>query len=166
MLTVLKLLLSGTDLAGNIRAKYQAARRSAMLIAVFAVAGIVLMLIGVSAMAMAIYPGLAPVVSDYQAAPLLAAALVFGAAVSGMAAVRKIRMVANAQHGIGHRPDGRLQASGLDRQSTDQPMLGSLTRSVQSPAVIAALVIGVLVGRRPMKNPMTGGTAADGRRSP
>ncbi len=144
---MIKLLLSGGVLAGNARAKYLKAKRSALAIILLAAVGAVCVLVGVAAAAALVYLGLAPQIGAVPAASAVAAVLLLGGVICGLLVYKKIEGIATATLDSERRREAALPLpAGANNSLTDDPV-AAISRSLQSPYVISALVVGVLAGR-------------------
>lgn len=144
---MIKLLVSGGVLAGNARAKYLKAKRSALAILVLATAAASLMLVGVAAVAALVYLSLAPQIGAVPAASAVAAVLLLGGGTCGLLVYKKVKGVATATLDTEQRREAAMPLpTGANAAHADDPV-ASISRRLQSPYVISALVVGVLAGR-------------------
>lgn len=147
---LLKLLLTGSALAGAVRAKLHAVRRSAGAIAALSVAALIAASIGVAALAVAAFFALRPSMADYQAALVVAAVLILVAAAAVLVAVAKLRRMIGprgAASPVSPPLPPLSLANAPTGQRADDPLVRLISASVQSPVVMTALVLGILAGR-------------------
>jgi hypothetical protein len=148
---LLKLLMTGGAVAGALRAKLHAVRRSAGAIAALTFAALIATSVGVASLAVAGFFALRPSMADYQAALVVAAILIVLAAIAALVAVAKVKRVVGARSGAASATAASLPSLSLpDAQPArqgDDPLVRLLSASVQSPVVMSALVLGILAGR-------------------
>ena len=151
MSSLLKLLLTGSVLAGAVRAKLHAVRRSAGAIAALGVAALIAASIGIAALAVAAFFALRPSMADYQAALVVAAVLILAAAAAALVAVAKLKRVIGARGDAASSVSPPMPPLSLANAPSgpraDDPLVRLISASVQSPVVMTALVLGILAGR-------------------
>lgn len=148
---LLKLLMTGGAVAGAVRAKLHAAKRSAGEIAILMAAALIAASIGVAGLAVAAFFALRPSMADYQAALIVAAVLIALAAIAVLVAIAKLKRVAGARSVTSSAPASPLPSISLadaaSASRADDPLIRLISASVQSPVVMSALVLGILAGR-------------------
>lgn len=139
---------------GGVKARVSAVKNAALTIFLLSICAFVLILVGVAAAVTALYLGLEPKIGDYQAALLLCVLLLAVAACFGLLAMRKVKKAFKGnpntiQSAASTQPGGGV-AQPSAASAPGNPMQ-SVLQTLQSPAVITAVLVGVLVGRRMMK---------------
>lgn len=150
MSALLKLLMTGSVVAGAVRTKLRAIRRSAGPIAVLAVAALIVATVAVGVLAAAAYLALRPAMQDYQAALVVAGAFILIAAIIALIAVAKVRRVLGARGesaGLASALQPNAPPAAAGEPKGEDPLLRLIGSSIQSPIVMTALALGILAGR-------------------
>lgn len=143
--------MSGGVLAGNARAKYLRAKRSALAILVLAVVGVVFLTVGIAASVVLVYLSLAPQIGAIPAASTVAAVLLLAGMVCGFLVYRKVKGITTATLDSERRREAAFPVQPSTQNSLADDPVAAISRSLQSPYVISALVIGVVAGRHLFK---------------
>jgi hypothetical protein len=139
----------GGVLGGALKARLQAAKRTAAAVSALVVVGLIVSTVGLACLAGALYLALLRVMADYEAA------LAVGGGFIALAGIVLLLAVAKARRGFstGRRSEEGAAApvpprvkSAASAEGSD-PLVALIGESVQSPVVMSALALGVVVGR-------------------
>lgn len=150
MSILLKLLMTGGVVAGALRAKLLAVRRSAGVVAILTAAALIASSIGAAGLAAAAFFALRPSMADYQAALLVAGIFIILAAIAVLVVVSKVKRVIGTrgpERSTVAAPSPALQAQARTEPPSDDPLVRLISASVQNPVVLSALALGIFAGR-------------------
>lgn len=105
------------------------------------------MLVGIAALAALLYLGLAAQIGAVPAASAVAAILLLGGVTCGLLVYKKVKGIATATLESERRREAASPLQTDARNALASDPVANISRSLQSPYVISALVVGVLAGR-------------------
>lgn len=142
--------MTGGVVAGAVRAKLLAVKRSAGAVAILTVAALIASSVGVAGLAAAAFFALRPSMAEYQAALIVAGIFIILAAIAALVAVAKVKRVFGTRGpavSASSAPTPQLPAQARTGPPSDDPLVRLFTASVQNPVVLSALALGIIAGR-------------------
>lgn len=146
MFAILKALAGGVMATGTVQAKIRSAKQTAGTVAVLTVCAFVTATAGVVCLAAAIYLALRPLMADYQAALAVGGGLLALAGIAVLLAIARLRRSVPGGGSAAPAPEvpAHHRQGGHDGRD---PLVQLISESAQSPVVMSALAMGIVVGR-------------------
>lgn len=150
MLGILKFLVTSGLLSGAVQARLREAKQAAGIVTMLAVAGLIAATVGVVCLAAAINLALLRVMADYEAALAVGGGFIALAGLAVLLAVTRVRRALSGRGGpsTGGAAPRATPATGTGPSAgANDPLVALISESVQSPVVMSALALGIVVGR-------------------
>jgi len=147
VLGILKFLVTSGFLSGAVQARFRAAKRAVAAVTILAAAGLVAATVGTACLAAALYLALLRVMADYEAALAVGGGFVALAGIVLLLAVAKTRRALSGPGAGGAMPHAIPTVKTEPSADGTDPLVALIGESVQSPVVMSALALGVVVGR-------------------
>jgi len=140
---ILKFIATSGFLSGAVQARLRAAKQAAATVTMLAAAGLIAAFVGAACLAAALYLALLRVMTDYEAALAVGGGFIVLAGLALLLAVARTRRALS----IRPVPPAAGAASHVPPATASDPLVALISESVQSPVVMSALALGVVVGR-------------------
>jgi len=147
VLGILKFLATSGFLSGAVQVRLRAAKRAVAAVTILTVAGLVAATVGTACLAAALYLALLRVMADYEAALAVGGGFIALAGLVLLLAVAKTRRALSGPRTGGAMPHAIPTAKTESPAGGTDPLVALIGESVQSPLVMSALALGVVVGR-------------------
>jgi len=147
---VLKFLATSGLLSGAVQARLRAAKQAAAAVTLLAAAGLIAATVGAVCLAAALYLALLRVMADYEAALAVGGGFIALAGLALLLAVAKTRRALSPRRApppAGAAPHAIPPSGTGSPAGGSDPLVALISESVQSPVVMSALALGVVVGR-------------------